>query len=83
MTERSFRQDLTGSEESLDDLLARLKAELSQPRPKSRPRNGGPRWRPPDAGHYVTNRGPRGGSGGAEAPLPVERASPDCCGAPA
>lgn len=64
MTERSFRQDLTGSDESLDDLLTRLKGQLS--RPKARPR----RFRPPDAGQFVTSRWPRGGSGGAEAPIP-------------
>ena len=72
MSERSFRKDLTGSDESLDDLLARLKLQLS--RPKARP----DRDPPPDFGHFVTSRRPRGGAGGAEAPLPVERAVPDC-----
>jgi len=72
MTERSFRQDLTGSDESLDDFLSRLKDQLS--RPKARPG----RWRPPDAGHFVTSRRPFGGAGGAEAPIPVERDVPDC-----
>jgi hypothetical protein len=72
MQERSFRQDLTGSDESLDDLLSRLKAQLS--RPKARPG----RYPPPDSGHFVTSRWPRGGAGGAEAPLPAERAPPDC-----
>ena len=74
MTERSFIQDLTGSDESLDDLLTRLKTQLS--RPKVRPGRRGP----PDAGHLVTSRWPRGGAGGAEAPLP--KADPpvqDCC----
>ena len=70
MQDRSFRQDLTGSDESLDDLLSRLKAQLS--RPKARPGR-----RPPD-GHFVTSRRPRGGTGGAEAPLPVERPIQDC-----
>lgn len=72
MQERSFRQDLTGSDESLDDLLSRLKTQLS--RPKARPG----RYPPPDSGHFVTSRRPLGGAGGAEAPLPVERAAPDC-----
>jgi hypothetical protein len=71
MQERSFRQDLTGSDESLDDLLSRLKAQLS--RPKARPGR-----RPPDEGHFVTSRRPLGGAGGAEAPLPVERPMADC-----
>lgn len=73
MEERSFRQDLTGSDESLDDLLSRLKAQLS--RPKARPG----RYPRPDSGHFVTSRRPLGGAGGAEAPLPVERSVPDCC----
>ena len=72
MQERSFRQDLTGSDESLDDLLSRLKAQIA--RPKARPG----RYPPPDSGHYVTSRRPPGGAGGAEAPIPVERAPPDC-----
>ena len=77
MTERSFREDLTGSDESLDDLLARLEAELSVPRVK--PRTGRRGFRPPDADHFVTSRGPRGGLGGAEAPLPKADAPPAEC----
>lgn len=72
MQERSFRQDLTGSNESLDDLLMRLKAQLS--RPKAHPG----RYPPPDSDHFVTSRRPLGGAGGAEAPLPIERPRPDC-----
>ena len=72
MRTRSFRPDLAGSDESLDDLLSRLKAQLS--RPKARPG----RDLPPDFGHYVTSRRPLGGAGGAEAPLPVERPPADC-----
>lgn len=73
MTQRSFIPDLTGSEESLDDLLSRLKAQLS--RPKVRPG----RDLPPDFGHFVSSRRPRGGAGGAEAPLPkVETGLQDC-----
>lgn len=73
MHEHSFRPDLTGSDESLDDLLSRLKAQLS--RPKARPG----RDVPPDEEHFVTSRWPRGGAGGAEAPLPkAERPPADC-----
>jgi hypothetical protein len=69
--EHSFRPDLTGSDESLDDFLTRLKAQFS--RPKVRPGRG------PDEGHFVTSRWPRGGAGGAEAPLPhPERPAVDC-----
>ncbi len=73
MRQRSFRPDLAGSDESLDDLLSRLKAQLS--RPKARPGKD----LPPDFGHFVSSRRPSGGAGGAEAPLPKpERALPDC-----
>lgn len=73
MQERTFRQDLTGSDESLDDLLKRLKSLPS--RRKAKPG----RYPPPDNGHYVTSRRPLGGAGGAEAPVPVERPAQDCC----
>ena len=59
MSERTFRKDLAGSDESLDDFLSRLKAQLS--RPKARP----DRDVPPDFGHFVTSRRPPGGAGGA------------------
>ena len=72
MRTRSFRPDLAGSDESLDDLLSRLKAQLSRPKA----RRG--RDLPPDFGHYVTSGRPLGGAGGAEAPLPVERPPADC-----
>ena len=71
MSERSFRPDPTGPDESLDDLLSRLKAQLS--RPRARPN----RYPPPDAGHFAISRRPQGGSGGAEAPIPVDRPLPD------
>jgi hypothetical protein len=74
MTERSFKADLAGSDESLDDLLSRLKVQLS--RPKARPG----RFPPPEFGHYVTSRRPPGGAGGAEAPLPkMDKGLADCC----
>lgn len=72
MQERSFRQDLTGSDESLEDLLSRLKAQIA--RPKAHPG----RYPPPDSEHFVTSRRPLGGAGGAEAPVPIERPAPDC-----
>ena len=70
MQERSFRPDLTGSDESLEDLLARLKSL----RPKAR----AGRYPPPDSEHFVTSKRPLSGSGGAEAPLPVEPPAQDC-----
>lgn len=74
MHERSFLPDLTGSGESLDDLLSRLKTQLS--RPKVRPG----RVPQPDDGEFFTSRWPRGGAGAAEAPLPKpERGLADCC----
>lgn len=72
MPKHSFRPDLAGSDESLEDLLTRLKAQLSRPKARSR------RYPPPDFGHLVTSRRPTGGAGGAEAPIPVERPLPDC-----
>lgn len=73
MDERSFSQDLTGSDESLEELLLRLRGQLM--RPKARPG----RYPPPDSDHFVTSRRPLGGAGGAEAPLPrVESPPADC-----
>ena len=62
MQERSFRQDLTGSEESLDDLLSRLKAQLSraQDAPRPVPSAGLRTFRdlPPASGRRRRRRGP-------------------------
>jgi hypothetical protein len=66
MTDRTFKPDLTGSDETLEALLARLRSFG-----KRRPAPGG-RDLPPDFGHFVTSRRPRGGAGGAEAPVPKE-----------
>ncbi len=71
MPDRSFRPDLMGSGESLDAFLARLKAQLSRPKTKGR-------RPPPDDGRFITSRRPKGGAGGAEAPLPDERPPADC-----
>jgi hypothetical protein len=66
MTDRTFKTDLTGSGETLEALLVRLRSFG-----KRRPAPGG-RDLPPDFGHFVTSRRPRGGAGGAEAPVPKE-----------
>ena len=66
MAERTFKPDLTGSDETLDALLERLRAFSRLPLPRGRDL-------PPDFGHFVTSRRPPGGAGGAEAPLPVEK----------
>lgn len=74
MQERSFSPDLTGSNESLDDLLSRLKLQLS--RVKVQP---GRRDLPPDDDHFYSGRRPKGGGAAAEAPIPKrERAPVDC-----
>ena len=71
MTERTFKPDLAGSDETLEALLERLRSFS-----KRNPARGG-RNLPPDFGHFVTSRRPRGGAGGAEAPLPQEKPLPD------
>jgi hypothetical protein len=71
MTDRMFKPDLTGSDETLEALLERLRTFG-----KRRPVKGG-RDLPPDFGHFVTSRRPRGGAGGAEAPMPKEAPLPD------
>jgi hypothetical protein len=73
MRNRQLKPDLTGSSETLDDLLERLRSLSKQPvRPKRRP---------PGFGHFVSSRRPPGGCGAAEAPIPVERALADACAA--
>lgn len=66
MTDRMFKPDLKGSDETLEALLERLRSFG-----KRRPARGG-RGFPPDSEHFVTSRRPRGGAGGAEAPMPKE-----------
>jgi hypothetical protein len=71
MTDRSFTPDLAGSDETLEALLERLRSFGKLiPAPKGRNL-------PPDFGHFVTSRRPRGGAGGAEAPIIREPALPD------
>ena len=65
MTDRMFKPDVTGSGESLEDLLERLRSFGKRP---IRGRN-----LPPDFGHFVTSRRPKGGAGGAEAPIVREQ----------
>lgn len=68
MTQRQFKPDLQGSDETLEHLLARL----SKLTPRHAP-NG--RDLPPE--HVFSSRRPLGGAGGAEAPIPIERSLPD------
>jgi hypothetical protein len=68
MTDRTFKPDLTGSGESLEALLERLRSFRKRPAPKGLP---------PEFGHFVTSRRPRGGAGGAEAPIVREAPIPD------
>jgi hypothetical protein len=69
MTYGQLKPDLAGSNETLDALLERLRSFSKSPvRPKG----------PPGFGHFVSSGRPPGGAGGAEAPLPVEKAAPDC-----
>jgi hypothetical protein len=70
MADRQFKPDLTGSDETLEHLLARLRSTLRRP---ARPRRDGSS----DWDHFVTSRRPPGGAGGAEAPIPRERPVPD------
>ena len=70
MADRQFKPDLTGSDETLEHLLARLRSTLRRP---ARLRRDGPN----DWDHFVTSRRPHGGAGGAEAPIPRERPVPD------
>ena len=69
MADRQFKPDLTGSDETLEHLLDRLRS-FSITRP-SRP--GREDW-----DHFVTNRRPPRGAGGAEAPIPRERPAAEC-----
>jgi hypothetical protein len=64
MADRQFKPDLTGSDETLEHLLARLRSSLRHP---TRPRRDGP-W-----DSFVTSRRPPGSAGGAEAPIPNEK----------
>lgn len=64
MPHLNFQPDLTGSDETLDELLERLRTFGKLPTPR-RPRRG-PEYA------FTTGR-PPGGVGGAEAPVPVER----------
>ena len=73
MHERSFSPDLKGSNESLEDLLSRLKLQLSREKVQ---RN---RVLPPDDDHFYTGRRPKGGCSAAEAPIPKsDRGLADC-----
>jgi hypothetical protein len=71
MPHREFKPDLTGSDETLEHLLVRLRSfRLLRPNP-------GRRGLPPEWGDFVTSRRPPRGSGGAEAPIPRRKAPQD------
>jgi len=70
MADRQFKPDLTGSDETLEHLLARLRTSLRRP---ARPRRDGPA----DWDSFVTSRRPPRGAGGAEAPIPREKPPSD------
>ena len=70
MADRQFKPDLTGSDETLEHFLARLRTSLGRP---ARPRRDGPS----DWDSFVTSRRPPGGAGGAEAPIPREKPPSD------
>lgn len=72
MADRQFKPDLTGSDETLEHLLARLRSTLRRP---VRPRRDGPS----DWDRFVTSRRPPRGAGGAEAPIPQDRPAADAC----
>jgi hypothetical protein len=73
MIDRQLKPDLTGSSETLDDLLERLRSLSKRPvRPKGMP---------PGFGHFVSSRRPPGGMGGAEAPIPADKPLADACAA--
>lgn len=72
MVDRQFKPDLTGSGETLETLLARLRASLRRP---ARPN----RNRPSDWDDFVTSGRPPRGAGGAEAPIPQDRPVSDAC----
>lgn len=64
MAGRQFKPDLTGSGETLEHLLARLRSNLRRP---VRPHRDG-LW-----DRFITSRRPLGGAGGAEAPIPQDK----------
>ena len=66
MPDHQFKPDLTGSDETLEHFLARLRASLRRP---VKPRRDGPS----DWDSFVTSRRPPRGAGGAEAPIPNDR----------
>jgi hypothetical protein len=69
MANRQLKPDVTGSGETLEHLLTRLRSNLPRP---VRPWGGQAGWE-----HFVSSRRPPRGAGGAEAPVPRERPIPD------
>jgi hypothetical protein len=63
MIDRQFKPDLTGSDETLEHLLSRLRSFSIQ--------------RPAYREIFFTTRRPPRGAGGAEAPVPRKRPAPN------
>lgn len=70
MADRQFKPDLTGSDETLEHLLDRLRSFRVR-----RPTRQG---LPDDRDFSFHSRRPRDGAGGAEAPIPKDAPLPDC-----
>jgi hypothetical protein len=70
MTDRQFKPDLTGSDETLEHLLERLRS--------FRVRRPSRKGLPSDREFRFDSRRPLSGAGGAEAPIPKEAPLPDC-----
>ncbi len=70
MTNRQFKPDLTGSDETLEHLLNRLRS--------FRVRRPVRQVLPSDQDYHFNSRRPLGGAGGAEATIPREAPLPDC-----
>jgi len=71
MSDRQFKPDVAGSNETLEHLLARLRSFSIRT-----PAHPG-RHLPPDWEAFVTSNRPPKGLGGAEAPITVERPMAD------
>lgn len=71
MNSRQLKADLTGADESLEHLLARLRSFNIRTPSRIGPHS------PPDWEAFVTSRRPPKGAGGAEAPIPVDRPAPE------
>ncbi len=71
MSARHFKPDLTGTDETLEHLLDRLRSPKVR-----RPVRKGPAL--PTGWEHRFRRRPLGGAGGAEAPITTDKPLPDC-----